>query len=269
MKTLGHIMGALLVCGALTARAAQDTDITPREVRDPLQLETWLETNASDAQSRVASLETSIGTNVAAAAVTVGSLSTTGAVTISAGKLADGVITNDDIAATAAIAVTKLGTGAIIPANSGASLTNIPVTALQAGGLIPANSAASLTNIPAAQVNGDLAVDDAAVDSLEDDSVAAAVAVTNGGSYQLSGLIAQLNSSGALTGATNAITLLALDATDEGAVIFVVNTGTNAISIAKTGTWAGNALVIEELGGSTIVATASNVFYAVGHNPVE
>jgi hypothetical protein len=42
---------ALVVCGA--AMATQDTDITPRELRDPKQLETWLEANASDAESRL------------------------------------------------------------------------------------------------------------------------------------------------------------------------------------------------------------------------
>jgi hypothetical protein len=49
---------ALLVCGA--AWATQDTDITPREVRDPKQLETWLEANAADAQSRLATIETAV-----------------------------------------------------------------------------------------------------------------------------------------------------------------------------------------------------------------
>jgi len=62
--------------------------------------------------------------------VTVG-----GALTISEGALAnstvlsadikDGEIVNADINASAAIAVTKLGTGGVIPANSGASLTNL------------------------------------------------------------------------------------------------------------------------------------------------
>jgi hypothetical protein len=52
-----YIIGllALLVCGA--AWAAQNTDITPRQVRDPKQLEVWLDANAADAQSRLASVE--------------------------------------------------------------------------------------------------------------------------------------------------------------------------------------------------------------------
>jgi len=34
--------------------ATQDTALTQREVRDPRQLETWLETNAADAETRIA-----------------------------------------------------------------------------------------------------------------------------------------------------------------------------------------------------------------------
>ena len=42
---------ALLLCAAVYA--AQDTTIDPRQVRDPKQLETWLEANASDVESRL------------------------------------------------------------------------------------------------------------------------------------------------------------------------------------------------------------------------
>ncbi len=51
MKNIIMALTALLVCGA--AMAAQDTDITPREVKDPKTLETWLEANATDAEARL------------------------------------------------------------------------------------------------------------------------------------------------------------------------------------------------------------------------
>lgn len=56
-------LSALLVCGA--CYAAQDTTLTQHEVRDPRQLETYLESNASDAESRLSSAEA--GTNVSLA----------------------------------------------------------------------------------------------------------------------------------------------------------------------------------------------------------
>ena len=52
MKRNLMVLLALLVCGA--AWAAQDTEITDREVRDPRQLQAWLEANAADAEARLA-----------------------------------------------------------------------------------------------------------------------------------------------------------------------------------------------------------------------
>lgn len=85
-----------MACGLLSAYAAQDTAIDNVEVRDPIRLETYLEANATDAQSRLAALEVSLGTNTTTL-VTVGALTTTGAVTISEGKLADSTIVSSDI----------------------------------------------------------------------------------------------------------------------------------------------------------------------------
>lgn len=50
--------------------------------------------------------------------------------TVNGGALAAGSISNAQVAAAAGIAVTKLGTGGLIPANSAASLTNIPAAQL-------------------------------------------------------------------------------------------------------------------------------------------
>lgn len=95
MKRFVFIMAGL-ACGLLSTYAAQDTAIDNVEVRDPIRLETYLEGNASDAESRLASLEVSLGTNTTTL-VTVGALTTTGAVTISEGKLADSTIVSADI----------------------------------------------------------------------------------------------------------------------------------------------------------------------------
>ena len=56
MKRLVCLICALALCGA--AHGAQDTDILPIEVRNPKLLEIWLEANAADAESRLASVTT-------------------------------------------------------------------------------------------------------------------------------------------------------------------------------------------------------------------
>lgn len=51
------------VCGFVFS--SQDTTLDQREVRDPKKLETWLEANASDAETRIAALESgSISSNL-------------------------------------------------------------------------------------------------------------------------------------------------------------------------------------------------------------
>jgi hypothetical protein len=70
----------LCVAAAFAAYAAQDTDITPREVKDPKKLETWLQTNAADAESRVAALEA--GDWSGGATLSVSNSSNAGAATI-------------------------------------------------------------------------------------------------------------------------------------------------------------------------------------------
>ena len=85
-----------IACGLMSAYAAQDTAIDNVEVRDPIRLEAYLEANATDAQTRLATLEGSLGTNPTLL-VTVGALTTTGAVTIAEGKLADSTIVSADI----------------------------------------------------------------------------------------------------------------------------------------------------------------------------
>jgi len=143
------IVGLACVLAACITYSAQDSSLTIRMVRDPVQLREKLNANALDAQTRVAVLENSIGTNSASAAVTVGgltvttlatagALTTTGAVTIAEGKLTDSTVVSADIkdativdadvAAAAAIAQSKIAVSPLgattITLTDGASWTN-------------------------------------------------------------------------------------------------------------------------------------------------
>ena len=59
-KYLVTLAAGLFTGLALSVWAAQDTDISNVEVRDPIRLEAYLEANASDAQSRLATVETTM-----------------------------------------------------------------------------------------------------------------------------------------------------------------------------------------------------------------
>jgi|SaaInl8_200m_RNA_FD_contig_21_2875079_length_1105_multi_6_in_0_out_0_2 hypothetical protein len=99
-------------------------------------------------------------------------------------------------------------------------------------------------------------------DALEDETVASAVAVTNGQPVVLSGLIVQLNSSGGANNATNTITLTTLGTGTNG-VFFVVNTGTsNHLAVAKSGTWKSAALDVGESEAAVVVGNAA-AFYGI------
>lgn len=86
-------------------------------------------TNQLDALTGyVTNLTVYTGVTVPAGSVAVASLASgllPANVTVSTTNINDLTIVNGDISATAAIDVTKLGTGKVIPANSGASLTNL------------------------------------------------------------------------------------------------------------------------------------------------
>ena len=117
---------ALLVCGAMYA--AQDTDLSQREVRDPRQLETWLETNATDAEARLASLETSASSNAVGIfygkdATFTNTLTVGKTVTIPAGALTDASVVNADLAT--GIDSAKLLAGSTVTAINGAAITNL------------------------------------------------------------------------------------------------------------------------------------------------
>ena len=65
-----YIIAALMALVAVgIVWAAQDTDLTQKEVRDPRQLEAWLEANATDAQTRIGAGSVITG-NIPVAAIT-------------------------------------------------------------------------------------------------------------------------------------------------------------------------------------------------------
>lgn len=135
MKKLIVVLTILATCGLY---AAQDSALSIRQVRDPVQLRAKLNANALDAESRLVAVE---GSNVTStvALVTVGALTTTGAVTIAEGKLADSTVVSADIkdativdadvATAAAIAQTKIAASPLgattITLTDGATWTNI------------------------------------------------------------------------------------------------------------------------------------------------
>jgi len=117
----------LLVVAVAALHAAQDTSLTEREVRDPKQLETWLESNASDAQTRVAAIEAGTATvTLDTDKIWVGNdssnqtaMAVQGDVTITqdgtnvTAAIASEVVVNADIATNAAIASSKLASDVV------------------------------------------------------------------------------------------------------------------------------------------------------------
>jgi len=115
MKKLILILAAIVaVCGIVYA--AQNTALSNADVRDPRYLETWLENNASDAESRLAGAEAGSGITALSAA--------------------------------------KLTAGTIASAIAGQSITNIGAANIKAGGSISAINGAAITNIVAANIAG-------------------------------------------------------------------------------------------------------------------
>jgi hypothetical protein len=124
MKYLNMILATVLV-GIVTVQAAQDTVLTQRVVRDPRKLETWLEANATDAETRIAAIEGGTATvTLAPNKMLVGNdasnqtaMAVTGDVTITQDgtnlttAIAAGVIVDADVNANAAIAYSKLANG--------------------------------------------------------------------------------------------------------------------------------------------------------------
>lgn len=94
-KVFMALCAFLFVASALYA--SQDATLTQREVRDPRKLETWLETNAADVNTRVPQSDTNATTTVTAYTPTaIGQILVGGAgVGTSAVWIAKGTTTND------------------------------------------------------------------------------------------------------------------------------------------------------------------------------
>jgi hypothetical protein len=136
MKYLNLILAGLLV--AMGAIAAQDTALDGmKEVRDPVQLKTWLEANAADAQTRIAALEGSeAGGALAPGAILVGNASTVSVGVAVSGDLTlatNGVATIANGAVTAAKTATAVQTNLLLAASAlqpnAVNVTNVISTA--------------------------------------------------------------------------------------------------------------------------------------------
>ena len=169
MKRFAFLV-AVLVAGSLFAADREQFNIGKLYLNDTEVTATAAELNILDgvtvsaAQLNAAgagSLATITPTTVSNANMLVygSNITALGAVTIAEGAIKDSTIVsadikNDeivdaDINASAAIAVSKLGTGGVIPANSAASLTNLPAAQLLGNVPVAAltNAADSLTGI--------------------------------------------------------------------------------------------------------------------------
>lgn len=133
------IVVTALIMVAVFVFAAQDTAITQRELRDPLQLETWLEANASDAQTRLAAVEGggvpgAVGGALASGKIVIGNSGGTGeAVTVSG----DLRISNTGVASLPAAVVETTNCSAGIVTSLGKA-----DTAIQSGSTFNAAAAA-------------------------------------------------------------------------------------------------------------------------------
>lgn len=186
MKKYGVSMLALLVCGV--SFAAQDTALTQREVRDPRQLEVWLEGNATDAQTRLAACEAGAIT-LASGKIIVGNsggtgeavtvsgdilLSNTGEATIQPGAVEASMIAAD-------VVTNVLASGMVLPAVDGSAVTNIDAAALAKGSVATAIDGGAVTNLDAANLAAGSvasAIDGAAITNLTLGGAAAATEVT-------------------------------------------------------------------------------------------
>lgn len=155
-KLIVFCLAFLAVVGV--AWAAQDSALSIRQVRDPVQLRDKLNANALDTETRVAAVEaTSAGGALAAGKVLVGNaigaaaavdlsgdvtITTNGTVTIAANAIG-----NAEIVATAAIAHTKLA--AVLPGYVlvGNASSNAVAVAISGAATLAANGAVTTVGV--------------------------------------------------------------------------------------------------------------------------
>lgn len=253
MRKFVTILAALLVCGVVV-QAAQDTDITNRELRDPLQLETWLQANATDAQTRLTAVEAggvpgAVGGALASGKIVVGNSGGTGtAVTVSG-----------------SLRVSNTGSASI--PNQAVALTNL-ASAVQTSlgnadtALQPTGNGASLTNLAIGQMAA-ITATAAEINAVANPSVAAPANATNTQVVTLdfTKSVQQLTA----MNATTTVTLANVAAADVGKSIVLVNVGgTNALAITKTGNYYGTSAALDDDQSIVIYSTATNVLLSYG-----
>ena len=166
-KMVVIVIAALI---ASIAYGAQDTALTQKEVRDPRQLETWLENNASDAETRLAAVEGggvpgAVGGALASGKIVVGNSVGTGEARTVSGDLR---ISNTGVASLPAAAVELTNCSSAVQSSLGKA-----DTAIQSGATFNAAAAAydvsgftngtinanRIPNLNASKINaGDLAL---------------------------------------------------------------------------------------------------------------
>lgn len=155
---------------ALIAYGAQDTALSQKEVRDPRQLELWLESNASDAETRLAAVEGgdvpgAVGGALASGKIVVGNSGGTGEARTVSGDLR---LSNTGVASIPAAAVELTNCSSSVQSSLGKA-----DTAIQSGATFNAAAAAydvsgftngtfnvnRIPNLNASKINaGDLAL---------------------------------------------------------------------------------------------------------------
>ena len=124
MKKYIVICAALVAVLAAVVYAAQDTDISNREVRDPKKLEAWLEANAQDAETRIAADEAVGVTNVVPV---TGAVTATGTVSLVYQYVTLTNVFNDVTNTFLACTNVPTATTTINVLNGGAVMTNITI----------------------------------------------------------------------------------------------------------------------------------------------
>ena len=104
------IITAVLAMAVSAVLATQDASLSQRDVRDPRRLETILQDNAADAESRLVSIESAIGTNSTDVTVTDAAVGGTLAVTGVATFTAAPVFVATNAAGTATVSATNAPT---------------------------------------------------------------------------------------------------------------------------------------------------------------
>ena len=154
------IVASLIVCGA--AMAQQNVTISERELRDPKQLGPWLQSNASDAETRIAAVETG--------GLTLSGYSVLGRASATTGTTAAITAGTDHFVLRRSGA--SIGFGLLLNANldPAAAIAHTKLADVEPGYVLVGNAASQAV---AVAVSGDIAMSDDGAASLSGDALAA------------------------------------------------------------------------------------------------